>query len=215
MKSLSLSRPLVLIMIGVPGSGKSFFARQFAETFSAPLVSYDQIRWMLFDPPQYTNDQETIVSKLAAAQLSELLKTQKTMLVDGGHDARVNRMALVRQAREAGYDTLTVWVQTDEATSKQRATRRTSRRQGDTYNVSLTEQQFATFARQVTAPSTQEPYIVISGKHTYASQAKVVLKKLVQPRQLSAQKPAAYSAQNYNQPQPPTSPPRRRHVIVD
>jgi len=214
MKSLSLSRPHLLIVIGTPGSGKSFFARQLAETFNIPLVSYDQIRSTLFEQPQYSNDQEAIVYDLAYQQLAELLKTEKTLIVDGGHNVRTDRYALIKRAHSLAYETLTVWVQTDEATSKQRATRRNSRRQGDNLNVSLTDQQFTALARQVTAPGAQEPFIVISGKHTYASQAKVVLRKLVAPRQLSAQKPNAYSAQNYDEPQPPAAPPRKRNVIV-
>ena len=215
MKSLSLSRPLVLIMIGAPGSGKSFFARQFAETFNAPIVSYDHIRSTLFDKPEYNGEQEGYVYNLAYQQLSELLKTEKTIIVDGGHNVRTDRTALIKRAHQAGYDTLTVWVQTDEATSRVRATRRSNRRQGDTYNASLNDQQFARLTREVTVPAAHEPFIVISGKHTYASQAKVVLKKLVQPRQLSAQKPNAYSAQNYDEPQPPSTPQRRRNVIVN
>ena len=47
MKSLSLAKPLVLVVIGLPGAGKSFFARQFSETFGAPMVSGDRIRHVL------------------------------------------------------------------------------------------------------------------------------------------------------------------------
>lgn len=215
MKSLSLSRPVILIMIGTPGSGKSFFARQFAETFNVPLVSYDGIRSTLFETPKFDREQESFINTIAYQQLIELLKTEKTILLDGGHNVRADRHALAKRALKAGYDTLTIWVQTDEPTSMYRATKRSDKRAGDAYNASISADQFKSLSRQLTPPSPQEPHIVISGKHTYATQAKAVLKKLVAPRQLTAQKPNAYSAQNYDAPQPPTTQPRKRNVIIN
>ena len=213
MKSLSLSRPLILMVIGVPGSGKSFFARQFASTFSTPLVSYDYIRSRLFETPTFSNKEEAVVYSLAGQQITELLKTEKTFIVDGGLNDKNDRASLARLAHKAGFGTLVIWVQTDELASKSRSTRRSTKRPGDALNASLTAEQFATLAKQLVAPAAQEPFVVISGKHTFATQAKVILKKLVAPREQQAQKPNAYSAQNYDQPQPPTAPPRKNVII--
>ena len=213
MKSLSLSRPLILMVIGVPGSGKSFFARQFSTTFSTPIVSYDYIRSRLFETPSYDNKEEALVYSLAGQQITELLKTEKTFIVDGGLNDKNDRASLAKLAHKAGFGTLAIWVQTDEPASKMRSTRRNAKRSGDELNASLSSEQFAILARELTPPAAQEPFIVISGKHTFATQAKVVLKKLVTPREEQTQKPNAYSAQNYDQPQPPTTPPRRNVII--
>ncbi len=213
MKSLSLSRPLILMVIGVPGSGKSFFARQFASTFSTPIVNYDYIRSRLFETPSFSNKEEAVVYSLAGQQITELLKTEKTFIVDGGLNDKNDRASLAKIALKAGYDSLVVWVQTDEPASKMRSTRRNAKRSGDELNASLTAEQFATLSKELTSPTGQEAFIVISGKHTFATQAKAVLKKLVQPRQELAQKPNAYSAQKYDQSQPPTAPPRRNVII--
>lgn len=214
MKSLSLTRPMVLVVIGAPGSGKSFFARQFATTFCAPLVSRDYICAQLADFSNPVHDAGKAASAIAEQQIVELLKTQKSIVIDGGYNARADRSALSKLAQEAGYSSLVIWVQTDEPTSRVRATKRSSRRAGDAYNTSLSDAEFQALSKKLTPPAAHEPYVVISGKHTYATQAKIILKKLVQPRQEMAQKPNAYSAQNYDQPQPPTVP-RRRNVIVN
>ena len=43
MKSLHLSRPHAIMMVGIPGSGKSFFASQYADTFGTPYIDFGTI----------------------------------------------------------------------------------------------------------------------------------------------------------------------------
>jgi predicted kinase len=164
MKSLSLSKPHVLIMVGIPGSGKSFFAEKFADTFHAPQVSLSAITSVVSD--------ETAALKIADMQFQELLKTKQSIIIDGLAHGRAQRMELTKLAHDADYDTLLVWVQTDPATAKARALKDKSQ-SADEY-----DKQTKRFA----APLASEKPVVISGKHTYATQAKVVLKKLSSPR---------------------------------
>lgn len=167
-------------MVGVPGSGKSFFATQFGETFNAPVIGYDRLRYELFSEPTFSNEEQQIIGRIASLELGELLKTRSTIIVDGAHNTKVSRHNLGQLARSAGYETLTVWVQTDEATARSRSLKRSKRRQGDAYNVSLTPEQFAAETKRFTAPADPERYIVISGKHTYAAQARTVLKRFAE-----------------------------------
>lgn len=182
MKSLSLSRPLVIMVVGLPGSGKSFFARQFADMFGAPLVSADYVRHTLFPESKYTSEEDAYVQTLTQNQLTELFKTSKTMLVDGGANTRAARTKIEQQAKIHGYGTLVVWVQTDEPTAISRSLKRSAKRQADELNSPLSADAYKRLKKQFGAPSRFENVIVISGKHTYATQARVVLKKLVAPR---------------------------------
>lgn len=181
MKALSLSQPLLICVVGLPGAGKSFFARHFSETFGAPLVSVDQLRFELFDKPQFNQLELGLLKRLSDLQLAELVKTRSSIIIDGLCNARSERQELEQFAAQHGYGTTLVWVQTDEPTAKNRATRRSAKRQGDEYNQSLTPDQFTQFAKRFTPP-TKEDYVVISGKHTYTTQAKMVLRKLAAPR---------------------------------
>lgn len=213
MKSLSLSRPLVIMVVGIPGSGKSFFARQFADTFSAPIVSYDKLRSSIFPDPTFSRDEEALIQDIADYETNELLKTHKTFIIDGGANTRAERIAIERQVKTHDYHTLIVWVQTDEPTSRMRATKRSNKRKTDEWNVSITDELFNLQVKRLNAPLRIEQQVVISGKHTYATQAKVVLKKLVSPREDEAQAihPPARNLNNDDQ----TPPALRRSITVN
>lgn len=181
MQSSSQAKPFLLVTIGYPGAGKSYFARKFADMFNAPLVSFDEIRYELFNEITHTDDENLIVARVAGLQLRELLRTHKTIIIDGGHNPRVSRTELGRVARTAGYNLLYVWVQSDEITARKRSVKRSSKREEDLFNRSLSQEEFESQLRKFTAPTEFEKYVVISGRHNFPSQARIVLKKLVVP----------------------------------
>ena len=164
MKSLSLNQPHAIVMVGIPGSGKSHFAEKFAETFHAPYVSSDRLRPFVSDPKY--------LSKLVAQQLNELFKTIYSIVIDGFTHTRTERTELAKHLRDHGYETLFVWVQTDPATARARALKQNK----------LSSDDYDRIAKRFSPPHATENPVVISGKHTYATQVKSVLKRLSGPR---------------------------------
>jgi predicted kinase len=160
----------MIIMVGVPGSGKSFFAEKFAATFHAPYVSRDKIALII--------DDQKAIDRLFALQLTELLKTNHSIIVEGPAVTRAERTSLSKAASAAGYETLFLWVQIDPATAKNRSTKLAK----DTHRTPLTSDQHEALVKRFSPPHPLEKPVVISGKHTYATQVKVVLKKLSAPR---------------------------------
>lgn len=174
MKSLSLSQPHLLIMVGIPGSGKSFFAERFATTFHAPYIKYDTIM-TIAGQSSHASDAYT------GYMLRELFKTGHTIVFDGPASSRVERTALKDLAASAGYASLFIWVQTDEATAKARFVK-TSQKAGHHASGA----QYDSLMREFVAPITKEhSTVVISGKHTYATQVKAVLKNLTLIKQVA------------------------------
>jgi predicted kinase len=180
MKTLTFAKPLILVLVGLPGAGKSFFARQFADMFSAPLVSYDRIQFELFAAPQFSPEEHELVQRLVHKQIVEHNKTKRSFLVDGGHNSRSERLALENHALAHGYGVLTIWVQTDETTARQRTGKRNPRHVDDKFSPRLDDAQFTYLSKRLTPPL-RESYVVISGKHAFSTQAKMVLRKLSTP----------------------------------
>ena len=178
MKSLSLTKPHLIALIGVPGSGKTFFAEKFSETFHAPFINIDTI-------VSLSNSSVVASKKIADYQLGELLKTKQTALLEGLADTRAERAELAKKAQKAGYELLFVWVQTDSATAKQRATKPS----GAKTNTIITPEQYDRAEKRFISPAPHETSLVISGKHTYATQAKVVLKRLSSPERKPSESP--------------------------
>lgn len=164
MKSLSLNQPHAIIMVGIPGSGKTFFASKFSDTFGAPYVSLPEIA-------KHVANIESADS-LVELLLEELLKTSASIVLELDTSTRQKRTEISRYCKAAGYQTLFVWVQTDPETAKARIERDKSK------DTATTE----TLSGKFSPPHDNEKAVVISGKHTYASQAKIILKHLSAPR---------------------------------
>jgi predicted kinase len=165
MKSLSLSQPHAIIMVGLPGSGKTFFAKKFADTFSAPYVSHEAILSIV--PVE-----KAALDQIINYQLDELLKTRHSVVIEGSANTRAERTELAKKLRTVGYQPMFVWVQTDPETAKARSLK--TKQRG--------EEEHEHLVRRFSAPHPTEKPIVISGKHTYATQAKIILKRLSGPR---------------------------------
>ncbi|MDB5163196.1 MAG: hypothetical protein JWN28_804 [Candidatus Saccharibacteria bacterium] len=169
MKPITPASPHVIIMVGIPGSGKSTFAEHFADTFKAPIINESRIA---YDAGLDSQQTEAVFSLL----LNELLKVERTFLIETTTLSKIRRAALTATITKAGYKPLLVWVQTEPLEAKRRALKPQPAGSG------MSEADFNAAYAAFQAPSAQDKAVVISGKHTYATQLKVVLKKLAGSR---------------------------------
>jgi shikimate kinase len=158
MKPLRLTQPYAIILVGLPGSGKTHFGEKFAETFSAPFINSN-----IIDAHSRSVEDTNILTDYL---VDEMTRTSQTFIVEGDTSSRIKRTELARSLRQKGYQPLVVWLQTDEPTANSR-----SRKQ-------ISEDEYVRRQRNFSPPHSTEHALVLSGKHTYASQAKVVLNYL-------------------------------------
>jgi len=197
MKPMVTSKPHIIIMVGIPGSGKTFFADQFASTFNAPTVSTDKIRNNIFEKPNYGRSEESIVNKTALYLLDEILKSGRTIVFDGSTGSRSERDFIAKTSRAAGYEPLFVWLQTEIATAKSRTLKLKTDK-----STRMSEDQFNNKVSRFTNPTHTEKFVVISGKHAHSSQLRIVLKRLVD------------TMPQTNQPTVPSRTPSNRNYLI-
>ena len=82
------------------------------------------------------------------------------------------RAAIAKFISKAGYQPPVVWVQTEPIEARRRAT--SSRKKGTVISIEDFEEAYAHFQ----PPTAAERPVVISGKHTYGTQARSVLKRI-------------------------------------
>jgi predicted kinase len=172
MKSLQLTKPHIIVVVGIPGSGKTFFAEQFSKTFSAPFLNHATVASL-------TSDSDS-ARRVWEYTLDQILMTKQTVLLETATTTRLERRNLSAFARTKGYQILFVWVQTEPLTAEARATKGVPGQKSNNQLISSSE--FESETKRFEPLGAGEQYMVISGKHTYASQARNVLKKLVEPR---------------------------------
>ncbi len=197
MKVLPVSTPTMFIMVGIPGAGKSQFARAFADHYDLPIITIEELAASLPPAAQHITTNTQAASAVANQLAGEFLKTQSSFILDSAHsNNRIERMKLQRMANANRYQTIAVWVQVDEPSARQR-----SMRQRDS-GVSMNERQYMDAVKNFTAPTT-ERYAVVSGKHTFTTQHNAVLHKL-RPQVKKTAPPAS------PKPESPTSAPKQR-----
>lgn len=165
MKPLTPASPHAIIMIGIPGAGKSTFGQRFATTFKALFVSQTTLQREY----HLTDDEATA---LRDTILNEYHKTQLTLVIDGGLNKKEVRETMIRRLVKEGYRPLLIWVQTDTSEAHRRAVKLYPAGSG------LTDEQFDEQLDQFDAPTDKDKVVVISGRHTFESQLKIVLKQL-------------------------------------
>lgn len=190
MKPLSSASPHAIIMLGIPGSGKTTFAERFADTFQAPFVNQTKLRREF----ELTDDKAWALRQLI---LNEYAKTHRTLLIEGGVETKASRAELIKDLAKAGYKPLLVWVQTDTVESRRRALK--------PYPVGsgISDDEFTETLNAFEVPTQQEQPIVISGKHTYVSQLKIVLKHLATTPTTPVKKPIEKPTSAARSPQRP------------
>ncbi|MEO5627605.1 MAG: ATP-binding protein [Candidatus Saccharimonadales bacterium] len=177
MGKLKTSPPVLIMLFGYPGAGKTHFASELSKAMEAAHVQGDRIRSELFEQPQYTKQEDDIVAHLMEYMAEEFLNAGVSVIFDTNATRLVQRRTLRDVARKAKAKSFIVWLQTDQDSAMARIAGRDRRRNDDKFARPYTKEAFKLIVGSMQKPQ-NEDYVVISGKHTFAMQRNAIVKKL-------------------------------------
>ena len=107
--------PALLLMMGLPGVGKSHCARILAERLGAAHVASDHLRSQLFVAASYAQEENAAVFRIIDGLVERLVAEGHRVIVDATHLRQSARESMSSLARRRGVPLAHVLVVADEA----------------------------------------------------------------------------------------------------
>lgn len=182
MSKIVPTKPILVLLYGMSGSGKTFFARQLTEQLQAAHLQADRIRSELFETPTFKKEENHIVASLMAYMTGEFLHSGVSVVFDMNVPRIAQRRALRNLATKHKAETVLVWFQVDPDTAFGRSARRDRRTTDDHYAQDMTPEIFRAQLAALQNPDITEKFVVVSGKHVFAMQKNAFFRELRQRR---------------------------------
>lgn len=179
MKKFPLKKPVIIYIYGIPGSGKSFVAKRLAEFLPVAHVSTDRIRSKLFNHSVNPTKEFAVASRLAEYIAGEFLRAGVGVVFDGNTGTVKGRSQLRELASKHKVPHMLIWLQIDADSAYARAAGRDKRTVEGKYSPGYSRADFDSYIGTMEIPKNEE-FLVISGKHTFASQKSAIISRLYQ-----------------------------------
>lgn len=115
---------MLIIICGLPGSGKSSLARKLKAKLPAAYLNSDIVRKQIFKKPQYTPEEKKRVYDEIVNQAEKMLLKKKNVIVDATFYTRKYRQLMVSTARDAGSKYCIILCTLPEEMTKERLAKR-------------------------------------------------------------------------------------------
>ncbi len=97
-----VARPALVIVSGLPGSGKSYFSRMLAAQIPLLILESDALRKVLFQTPSYESEESASLFNACHVLIGDLLAEGMPVLVDATNLVERHRERLYRIADNVG-----------------------------------------------------------------------------------------------------------------
>ena len=121
-----VAKPFIIVVSGLPGTGKSYFCRRLVERLEAVRVESDSLRKALFPTPSYTAEENARLFPLIHRLIAQLLERGIPVVYDATNLAEHHREYLYSIAHRHGVRLILVRVEAPAAVVQERLARRAS-----------------------------------------------------------------------------------------
>lgn len=128
-------QPALILMAGLPGSGKSTFARRLAAVTGATLLESDAIRQMLFGGPTHELAESRALFAAIFAATEQLLRDGRSVIVDATNLKRSDRLPAHEIVRATGASLFILHTTAPESVVLERLSRREAAPEPDDHSL--------------------------------------------------------------------------------
>ena len=94
--------PVLIMMSGLPGSGKSYLSQRLAEKLAAVIIESDRVRKALFPQPSYNAQESAMVHRVCHEIIRRLLRKGAHVIFDATNLFEFHREMLYNLADRSG-----------------------------------------------------------------------------------------------------------------
>jgi len=98
----AVARPVLVVVSGLPGTGKSYFSSRLAEKVDFLVLESDALRKVLFPSPSYTAEESTYLFRAIHELIRRLLVRDIPLILDATNLSERHRERLYSVAEHAG-----------------------------------------------------------------------------------------------------------------
>lgn len=179
-----MNRPLIIVFLGFPGSGKTYFARQLAEKLQAVTLNSDALRLSMFgsleriEEIRRRNRSRLYADVFGAMDYAarQALLAGHSVIYDAQQTKRENRRGIEEIAKETGAIPVLVWMKTDPEVALKRGQEREARADSHQYTEEKMRYLIDRFDEVTDLPEPDENVIEISGELPFEEQYDIFAK---------------------------------------
>ncbi|MBN2098853.1 MAG: ATP-binding protein [Dehalococcoidia bacterium] len=115
-----VAHPALIVVSGLPGTGKSYFCRKLAERIDLVILESDSLRKLLFPAPSYSKEESIQLFRACHGLVEELLRKGISVALDATNLEEHNREQLYHIADQSGAKLIIVRIEAPPELVQQR-----------------------------------------------------------------------------------------------
>lgn len=147
---------MIIIVFGLPGTGKSYFASHLAKKLNGDYINSDKVRKELFPKPQYTEAEKEAVYKSLLNNMYDHVKSREPLIIDGTFYKQNIRDNFNTLAKDLSIDVKWIEITADEEMVRKRVSKKRPFSDADFEVYQKVKQQFDPF---------KGPHLVLTSKN--------------------------------------------------